>query len=582
MKPMLLLAACGLALSFTVPAFAADPAFGDPSQTKSVRLQQRLPRAIVDPGVDGSTPLLTTVGQGFFGPSPTVFGNQPHPDPRILSSFSALGDYDTRLLGRALVPPDTMGAVGTTQFVQAINGGFAVFSKSTGKLLGATSDNGFWNQLGQIGTGGDPRILFDHASDRWIAIAFGAQTKDINIAVSSTSDALGEWKATRFQALAPLCAGCQTIADYPTLAMDNNAIYIGTNNFAQAVAGGATAYRGTSLFVLNKAGLFDAGGPTVSGTTFNTPFVSGSANNDTTRGFAIQGVNSHESDGTGHIVAASAFINGTLAYDILNAGSVSATQSVATLLTTGYASNGPARQPGRVPIGSPVPLRNIDTLDDRISGNAWEINGKTYFVHTVTPAGTDYTRVQLVVSDSTTKAIIQVLDIGEGAYDFYQGAIAVSAQRAVIAYNRSGVDPLTGKIGIYANTYRIMSDGRIVQVGDPILVKESLTAGYLNGAPELSGTPSGRQRWGDYAAVTLDPVNDSRFWLIGQFADQAYEVSRPGYPSASGFSRWGQWVAQVAVNGVPEPGTWSTMLAGFGMIGMIARRRRREGANVLA
>ncbi|WP_017668382.1 PEPxxWA-CTERM sorting domain-containing protein [Sandarakinorhabdus sp. AAP62] len=582
MKPMFLLAACGVLLSSAAPALATDPAFGDPTQTKSARLTERLPRVTVDPGQPGGTPLLTTVGQDFFGPSPTVFGNQPHPDSRIISSFAALGDYDTRLLGRALVPPDTMGAVGTTQFVQLINGGFAVFSKSTGNLLGASTDNGFWNQLGQGATGGDPRILFDHSTDRWIAIGFGAQLRDINIAVSTTADALGEWKATRFEGLAPLCTGCATIADYPTLAMDNNAIYIGTNNFAAATPGGSTLYRGTSLFVLNKAGLFDAGGPTVSGTTFNTPFVNGSQNNDTTRGFAIQGVNSHESDGTGHVVAASAFINGTLAYDILNAGSTTATQSVATLLTTGYDSNAPGRQPGRVPIGSPVPLRNIDVLDDRISGNAWELNGKTYFVHTVTPEGTDFTRVQLVVSDSTTKAIIQVIDIGDGAYDFYQGAIAVSDQRAVIAYNRSGFDPLTGKIGIYANTYRILSDGRIVQLGDPILVKESLTAGYLNGAPELSGTPAGRQRWGDYAAVTLDPVNSSRFWLIGQFADQAYEVSRPGYPAASGFSRWGQWVAQVAVNGVPEPGTWATMLAGFGMIGAIARRRRREGANGFA
>ncbi len=576
MKPYFLLAVAGIAM--TCGTIAQANAFGDPTTTKSARLTTRLPPAIVDPLAPGTDPTLVTVGPGFLAASPTVFGSQPHADSRIVRSFSGLTDYDVRLLGRALVPPDTMGAVGTDQFVQLINGGFGVFSKKTGNLLGATSDNGFWSQLGQGGTGGDPRILFDHGTERWIAIGFGAALTDINLAVSETSDALGSWKATRFQGLAPITPGALAIADYPTLAMDNNAIYIGTNNFAADVVGGPTNYRGTSLFVLNKADLFNASGPAVNGVVFNTPFVSGSATNDTTRGFAIQGVNSNESDGTGHVVAASAFVNGALAYDILNAGTFAATQTGSVFIDGGYLSNNPARQPGRV-----SPLRNIDTLDDRFSSNAWEINGKTYVVHTITPddgdgdASNDYSRVRVIVMDSTTKNVIQTLDIGEANADAYQGSIAVSDQRAVISYNQSSYDPVTGKIGIYANTYRIKADGTIEQIGTPILVKQSLTAGYLNGNVEASGVPVGRQRWGDYSAVTLDPENDSIFWLIGQFANEPYEVARPGFPSpASGFSRWGQWVAAVAVNGVPEPQTWATMLIGFGVIGFAARRRRRE------
>jgi hypothetical protein len=585
MRSILLLAAASIAFTSASAAVAADP-FGDPTQTKSPRLQARLPRAVIDPLAPGTTPVLVTVGPGALAPSPTVFGNQPHPDSRVIRSFSGLTDYDVRLLGRALVPPDTMGAVGKDQFVQLINGGFGVFSKRTGNLLGATSDNGFWNQLGQVGTGGDPRILFDHGSERWIAIGFGANIKDINVAVSETSNALGSWKATSFEGLAPIVPGAQTIADYPTLAMDNNAIYIGTNNFAADTVGGPTLFRGVSLFVLNKSDVFDAAGPDVSGRQlFSTPFVGGSPLNDTTRGFAIQGVNSNESDGTGHIVAASAFVNGALAYDILGAGSGAATQTASVFIDGGYLSNELARQPGRA--GNPT-LRNIDPLDDRFSSNAWEINGKTYVVHTITPDDgdgnilNDYTRVRLIVMDSTTKDVIQTLDIGAGEYDFYQGSIAVSDERAVISYNRSGYGPETGKVGIYANTYRIRGDGTIEQLGTPILIKESLTAGYLNGNIEATGLPLGRQRWGDYSAVTLDPNSDSVFWLIGQFANEAYEVSRPGYPPASGFSRWGQWVAAVAVNGVPEPQTWATMIIGFGVIGVSARRRRRSLAHAEA
>lgn len=542
-------------------------------ETKSLRLQTRLPRAGVDPGAPGVEPAITTQGQSFFAPSPTVFGNQPSTNARILKSFNGLGDYDTRLLGRALVPPDTMGAVGTTQFVQLINGAFGVFDKNSGNLLGATSDVGFWNQLGQTGTGGDPRILFNAASQRWIAIGFGANTKDINIGVSDTADALGSWKATRFEGLAQI-GSLPAIADYPTLAMDNNALYIGTNNFRQETATGATDYRGTSLFVLPIGDILSATGPSTANIqVFNTPYSATSTTNDTTRGFAIQGVNSNEAaDGKGHIVAASAFINGVLAYDINNAGTGSATQSASVLVESGYASNAAARQPGRTGAG----LRNIDALDDRIGSNAWEVNGKTYYAHTITVPGSDRTTVRVTVLDSNTKAVLQTLDLGEAGYDYYQGSIAVSAAgTAAIAYNRSGFSTVDGKIGIYVQTLNIQPDGTLVFNDVPILVKTSDTAGYLNGAAEATGAPVGRQRWGDYAAITLDPTDPNTFWAIGQYAAAPYETTRPGYPAASGFSRWGQYIVAINAGAVPEPATWAMMIVGFGFVGAAMRRQPR-------
>lgn len=571
--------ALALSVLLAGTSLAAGPEFGDPRNTKSPRLQERLPRPIVDTA-GLPPPLLVVSDPSVLDPSPHVFGNVAHPDKRVSSNFEALGDYDTRLLGRGLIPPDTMGAVGDTQFVQMINGGFAVFDKKTGKPLGVSADNGFWNQLGQGATGGDPRILYNPQEDRWITIAFGQNLKDLNIAVSETSDALGNWRATRFEAFAPIVPGAFTIADYPTLAMDNNAIYIGTNNFGadSAAPGSPTLYRGTNLHVLPLSDIFNPAGPSTANlVTFNTPFVSGSPFNDTTRGFAIQGVNSNEAaDGTGHIVAASAFVFGALAYDVLNAGTPGATQTSSTLLPYTYDGNLPARQPGRAP--NP-PLRNIDPLDDRVASNAWELNGKTYFVHTVTPTGTDETRVRVVVMDSDTKALVQVFDLGEAGYDFYQGSIAVSdptgggGGRAVIGFNRSGFDATDGKIRFYARTFRIRADGTLVEMkGGDILLRESLTPGYLNGAPEAPGLPNGRQRWGDYAAVTLDPNDPFTFWAIGQYADAPFESALPPpYPAPSGFSRWGQWVSAIST---PTPGSILPLFAGLALLGLRYRSRK--------
>jgi hypothetical protein len=261
----------------------------------------------------------------------------------------------------------------------------------------------------------------------------------------------------------------------------------------------------------------------------------------------------------------------------LNAGTGSATQSASQLLYTDYVGNSAARQPGRTGL---VPLRNIDTLDDRIGSNAWEVNGKTYFTHTITLPGTDRTSVRVTVMDSNTKEVLQTLDLGQEGFDYYQAALAVSAEgTAVVAYNRSGFDAAEGKIRIYAQTMGMLSDGRLYLYKDAIMVKESDTAGYLNGAREDTGVPVGRQRWGDYAAVTLDPNDPNTFWAIGEYAAAPYEVSRPGYPAASGFSRWGQYV--VAINAaVPEPATWAMMIAGFGMVGFAARRSRRVTVRV--
>ena len=114
----------------------------------------------------------------------------------FINGFEGTGLLDNVALGNAFRPPDTMGAVGTNQFLESTNGSYTVYNKYTGAVQQRISFGNFWSNAGQSASAnGDQRILFDHYTNRWISIGFGASVSDINIAVSSTSDAMGPWKS---------------------------------------------------------------------------------------------------------------------------------------------------------------------------------------------------------------------------------------------------------------------------------------------------------------------------------------------------------------------------------------------------
>ena len=98
-------------------------------------------------------------------------------------------------------PPDTNGRVGATQYVQWNNASFAVFNKTTGALLyGPAAGNTLFQSLGgdcATHNDGDPVVSFDILAGRWVISQFViGGSPDFShqcVAVSQTEDATGAY-----------------------------------------------------------------------------------------------------------------------------------------------------------------------------------------------------------------------------------------------------------------------------------------------------------------------------------------------------------------------------------------------------
>jgi cysteine-rich repeat protein len=122
-------------------------------------------------------------------------------------------------------PPDTVGDVGPTRYVQAINaaGGTAIsgWDKSGTPVFGP-------NILAtDLGTGvcanaaGDPIVLYDHLADRWLLSEFSAVADALCVYISQTADPGGMYHGYIFTT--------PNFPDYPKYAVWGDAYYVSTH-----------------------------------------------------------------------------------------------------------------------------------------------------------------------------------------------------------------------------------------------------------------------------------------------------------------------------------------------------------------
>ena len=464
----------------------------------------------------------------------------------VVANFAGVNLLQTApLVGYRYAPPDSNGAIGNNHFVEFINGGYQVYNRN-GTAAGAlVSDTAFWVNAGLapslVNQGlSDTRVKFDARSQRWFASEITidggggcCQNNSVLLAVSKSANPLDGWNATSFNV-----AGAGRFNDYPTLSVDANAVYVGTNNFNAS----GTAFTGVTLTSIPKLSLLSAT-PTTSGLSTFTQ-------SNAAIGFTPQAVTN---DGLGYsgtkIVAISATnLNEIQITPLSNTAGPGAT--LGATVTTHIAFDS-APTLARQPDGSRV----LDGLDDRFSGTIYQVGNLIYAANAVNNGaagggGGDTNAVHWLVIDATTNTVIQEGLIADGSRDLWQPSIAANAAGdVVIGFNKSGGDLNVSAFAAVGHTV-----GGVLTFGSPLLLKTSTVSDYQDGfGASLS-------RWGDYSATMVDPTNSRTFWTIQELPFSSTE--------------WGTQISAINVGGVPEPASWALMVAGFGVFGLALRRRK--------
>jgi hypothetical protein len=389
-------------------------------------------------------------------------------------------------------PPDTMGSVGPNHIVELVNSAYAIYNKTTGALISRISDEQFWINSGVAIANSDtfdPRIIYDPQSGRWFATAIdrqlGTNANTIYLAVSKTSDPTAGFDAF----LIPVMGAASQFNDFDTLGLDADAIYITTQNFL-------TAGTNTSLYVIPKADLL-AATPSIANLTRIENQTTG------TLPFRTQvAVDFGPSDGRAALLRASDSGGATLERLNVSGGSgPGATLSGVTVIPVApYAAPVNADQPGA--------KTNINTFTAGFGANVVQVGNSLWAVQSITDPTTGNVSIRYYEIDETTNAVLQTGTISDPNLDFYFPSIAVNqAGNVVIGYSGSSD---TQFVSTYASSGR--TQGGVTVFNAPVLLKAG-----VSDYERIDGF--GRNRWGDYSATVVDPIDPTVFWTFQEFVD---------------------------------------------------------------
>ncbi len=446
-------------------------------------------------------------------------------------------------------PPDPIGAAGPSHVVNVVNVNYAFYDKS-GTPAGTGLLSAFFSPLAN-GTPYDPKVVYDTIHDRFVIIALtfgGTPQSAILAAVSDDSDPTGTWYRTEIDAVASI-GGANHFADYPSLAVDEEAVYVTANMFRIPVP---QTYSNARLWVIRKGagagGLYDGGAASV--TAVNAPTDVNGGFNFTLQPALLNAAHPDPDVGT-YLTTNNGLNDGSRSFlqvYTLTDPLVNPPTFNRQFVALGSGIDNFAFAIPTAPQAEAVPT-NIDAGDRRIYSSAWRDDQLLVATMVRPPSGPDAGEgtVHWVSMDTTLFNLPLVNDQGNVAgediaadtHTFYP-SIAVNDSGTIgLGFAASGP-------AIYPGAYFTFR-----QPWDPpgtVQPSEVLRAGV----DRYIRVFGGRNRWGDYSGIATDPV-DGCFWVYNEYS--LTEQPPPANQNNNGVwgTAWGKFCRECG-NATVEPG----------------------------
>jgi len=402
------------------------------------------------------------------------------------------------------IPPDNNLAVGPNHIGTVVNTSFSVYSKNGTLLAGPTNLPTLFASIGGLCTQFvvDPVVLYDRPADRWVVSGIGldyVSSYGECIAVSTTNDPTGAYSLYFY-------SFGNTINDYPKLstwATASNSAYLVSYNLnggqaelcgfdrAKMLAGKANAAQLCQIAPGSESSYLpsDIDGPTTPAD--GTPGLFLTWQNNNPGQLYLRKLTLNFAAGTSSLSSPTVI---SVANDNLSCGS-------------GFGTCVP--QPGTT--------QRLDTLGDRLM---YRFAIRHFPDH-------DRAVVSHAVANGSQVAIRW--------YELFDplGTVTVNQQGTfapdtTFRWMSSLAEDQSGNIGMgYSASSTtlfpsIRFTGRVPS--DPLGSMET-EASIIEGAGSQTGGSSAN-RWGDYTAMQVDPVDDCTFWYVDE------------YESASGYKNW--------------------------------------------
>lgn len=391
------------------------------------------------------------------------------------------------------IPPDPHLAVGPNHIVGTVNTSFAIWDKE-GNLLKLIAAEPWYNSLIPGGFIFDPKVVYDHFSERWIMVWLDqddpSRRGNYLVSVSDDDNPLGTWYNWRVPSNLSGTVPSGQWGDYQGVGFDTTALYITSNQF-----GFTGGFFGAKMVVIPKSSLY----------------------NNSTAGFNYYdfwGIGEPGGSSSIYTIRPSISLTASSTYHLLHIPS-NFSGNYYNLYKVTYNNGVPQLSGVRVPVttffgppsssqpGGGMPL---ETMGPSLNNEPVFHDGFLYVTHAIAnPASGSYGAFRYTKVNTTTNLVSEQVSFGEIGYWYLYPSIMVDKNANVaITYTRSGTTefPSAYYTAKSANS-SFFTPSRLIEKG-----KASYIVDY----------GSGRNRWGDYLGIAVDPVDMESIWMLTQFA----------------------------------------------------------------